>query len=266
MKDLTLNHISPNDAHTCGFLPSKNYTSTQSRHSPCGSTTSKSAVYNPVKKYLNEPEPTPKNIKNNYYTGKFKSNHLSTKPMIRINGLDFDIPHAELGWYPKILGGFIGELDIALKLSRRVLVGFFELNMTGHTACNHFIEIFMRRFKKAVYRRYPNLMIGYQWVREQERSKRQHYHLILIVDATRVTRWDFITQEVTKAWKGITGLQAHSPKRNFYRLSSEDKNTYVEVIQRASYNAKGRGKKHRPPQTKDHGKSRLNRLLKTTEE
>lgn len=65
--------------------------------------------------------------------------------------------------------------------------------------------------------------IGFCWVREQERTKTQHYHFVLFFDGRKIRHSSKINQLVKYASEDPTAVSTvwHA-KRQFYLANTED--------------------------------------------
>jgi len=98
--------------------------------------------------------------------------------------------------------------------------------------------------------------IGYQWVREQEKSKKQHYHAALMLDGNLIQHPSNLLNKIQEMW--LPRGHLYRLKNCFYYLDKKNiKEVRRDVIRRASYMAKIRGKGYRPSQTKDYNSSRI---------
>ncbi len=185
-------------------------------------------------------------------------NHrVTNKPYCLIHGKEFEVPNGHLGWYPKILYRFVDQLDAMLSSNRCVMVIRADLRLGFSTQDNKIMTTFWRRLSKTLKKRYPQLKLGYIWVREQERAKHQHYHIMIMVDKDLIHYSNTITTAIIKVWKNLSGSQAHIPKNCYYSVKRNDTDSFLKPVERASYLAKSRGKGYRSKQTKDYGSSRL---------
>ena len=55
----------------------------------------------------------------------------------------------------------------------------------------------MDKLTKRLKRKYKLCRVGYIWVREQEKSKHQHYHLVLMIDGNKEQFFDEILKIAT---------------------------------------------------------------------
>jgi len=61
-----------------------------------------------------------------------------------------------------------------------------DLHVEKYTPDNRELSRFIDKIKIRLAKHYKTKRLGYLWVREQERAKRQHYHLALFVDANKL--------------------------------------------------------------------------------
>lgn len=166
-----------------------------------------------------------------------------------INGLELPILTHDGKYYcfdeplPKIKR----ELDSMLSHHRKVFVFRIDMRVERYTGDNKVITKFLRSFIPWLKRRYDLKRVGYVWCREVETAKKQHYHLVFMIDGTAVKTMKTITDKV----KDIAFMQDLSPwipKSPSYLIERKhleygDYTKYKEAFRRASYIAKERGKK-----------------------
>lgn len=182
----------------------------------------------------------------------------STKKLtLKYGDYILDIPNGNLGWCRKIMEAGLSQIDSMLSHTDRIFVLRFDCHASGFSSDNKQIGVFRRRLFKSLRRYYPDLLIGYLWVREQEKSKHQHYHFALMVDANRVPTANVVLNEATRVWERLTGIHPHIPKHPYYLVRLGHKQGFIDAASRLSYLAKSRGKGYRPAQTKDYGASRI---------
>ena len=162
----------------------------------------------------------------------------------------------EYGVYKKIVISFIKQLDAAISIHKRVLVLRLDFHINYYTETNNKLSKFMKNIIQWLNRHYGIKKVGYQWVREQERAKKQHYHLALILDGDLIQNPSKINDIFREKW--LPNGSMYIPKNCFYRINKHNlKEVRESVIYRVSYNAKSRGKQYRPAQTKSSCSSRL---------
>ena len=163
---------------------------------------------------------------------------------------------ATKGIYKEIIERFIGQFDIAFKVHKRLLVHRVDLHLNKFSSDNKVISTFVNRLKQWLKRNYGLDKIGYIWVREQDRSDKQHYHLALLLDGDKIRHPKRLNEQIKEMWLPL----GHVPVtlNPYYNINKHNHNeTRAEIIERVSYLAKIRGKRIRDKQTKDYQTSRL---------
>jgi len=163
---------------------------------------------------------------------------------------------ATKGIYKEIIERFIGQFDIAFKVHKRLLVHRVDLHLNKFSSDNKVISRFINRLKQWLKRNYGLDKIGYIWVREQDRSDKQHYHLALLLDGNKIRHPKRLNEQIKEMWLPL----GHVPVtlNPYYTIDKHNHNeTRAEIIERVSYLAKVRGKRIRDKQTKDYQSSRL---------
>jgi hypothetical protein len=160
------------------------------------------------------------------------------------------------GAYKEVIHAFIKQLNLAIKIHKRVLVIRLDFHMNCYTEDNYVFSKFMKNIRQFLDRGYDIQNVGYQWVREQEKSKKQHYHLALILDGNKIQHPAKINEIIREKW--IARGSMHIPDNCYCYIDKCNlKQTRANTIYRASYMAKSRGKQYRSKQTKDYYCSRL---------
>ena len=153
-----------------------------------------------------------------------------------------------------ILRGLLGQLVAMLSHHRKVFVFRFDLSSPTYTPTNKIISDFNRRLKKRIKAHYKVKRIGYGWAREQEKSKQQHYHYVLLLDGSKVNTPHKIQQWIEEILKSLDSRPHWAGYHNITRNNEEQ---IQAVSHHISYLAKSRGKGYRPTQTKDFRASNL---------
>jgi len=160
------------------------------------------------------------------------------------------------GVYKEIVLAFIEQLDLAMAIHKRVLVLRLDFHMNQYTEDNKTFSNFVKNVRQYLDRKLNIQNVGYQWVREHERSKKQHYHLALILDGNKIQYPSKLIKTIQEKW--LPRGSIWKPKKCFYYIDKHNTSKVRgEAIFRASYMAKIRGKQYRPAQTKDYYCSRL---------
>ena len=176
---------------------------------------------------------------------------------IKHNGESIEICNSQdYGVYKEVVSAFIDQLDSAISIHKRVLVVNLVFSINNYTETNKTFSKFMKNIIQYLDRAYDIQKVGYQWVREHETAKKQHYHLALILDGDKIQHPAKLNEEIREKWLSKGGM--HKPKNCFYYINKHNiEIDRLRAIYRASYMAKQRGKQYRPSQTKDYFCSRL---------
>jgi len=179
------------------------------------------------------------------------------KPYIEINNEIIKInAGATRGIYKEIILRFIDQFDIVFKYHKRLLVHRVDLHLNKSSSNNKVISRFMNRLKQWLKRNYGLEKIGYIWVREQERSDKQHYHLALLLDGNKIRHPKLLNEQIKEMWLP----HGHLPVilNPYYFVDKHNQfESRGKIIERVSYLAKVRGKRIRGKQIKDYQTSRL---------
>jgi len=140
--------------------------------------------------------------------------------------------------YTNILDTMHGQMQAMLSL----VVVRVDLHCYKYTLCNTELSRFMCKVRKPLYSHYKCTRFGYLWVREQERSKSQHYHVILIIVANKVRYPLALLGWLQVRWSVRGHARPYVPKNCFYKVHRGNDDTFAEAFYRCSYLAKERGK------------------------
>lgn len=174
---------------------------------------------------------------------------LTNDETITIDGLELPIltHDGKYNCFVEPLPKIKRELDAMLSHHRKVFVFRIDIRIERYTADNEVITKFLRSFIPWLKRRYGLHRVGYVWCREVETSKKQHYHLVFMIDGTAVKTMKTITDKAIEI-ASIQDLSPWIPKSPSYlierkHLEQGNYTKYKEAFRRASYIAKERGKK-----------------------
>ncbi len=213
----------------------------------------KPIIYRPIKQLNSHNNFEPKkNTKRPQYKYTTQS-----KAMIH-EGVVYGINSAKSGVLTEIMHKAISQLDICMDRWGRVLVIRFDLHQKFYTANNKYISRFIESVRKQLQRKYGLFTFGYLWVREQEKSKNQHYHFAVYVDGGKIRHSSKFLIIVRSVWQNIDGAN-HVPtiKNPYHFIDSQE--VKQEAVYRLSYLAKGRGKGYTGKYSNDYSTSRLRR-------
>jgi hypothetical protein len=181
------------------------------------------------------------------------------EPYIQIKGETIKVnAGVNKGIYKEIIERFVSQLDTALCIHKRLLVLRFDLHLNKYSKDNKVISRFMNRLKQWLNRNYGLQNVGYIWVREQEKSKRQHYHLALMLDENKIRHPKRLNAQIKEMWLPYGHMPTiKKPYFNINTIKANYQTIREDIILRVSYLAKVRGKRYREVQTKDYQTSRL---------
>lgn len=183
---------------------------------------------------------------------------VSKKSAVTHNGVEYAVNNSvSYGIFTKVLHRAIEQLEVCQKKWGRVFALRFDLRQKDVVTQNStMVSRFRKNLMRRLERQYGLHEMGYCWVREQEKAKAQHYHMVIFLDGDRVRHSDNVIEVVKSAWEALNPVNKAGLCRNqFYFVDNEE--TKHALIKRISYLAKSRGKGYRPPQAKDYSCSRL---------
>ncbi|WP_040727657.1 inovirus-type Gp2 protein [Thiomicrorhabdus sp. Kp2] len=161
------------------------------------------------------------------------------------------------GCYTQVLSRMIDQLLVCYKRWKRVFVLRFDLHYKIYTQDNKVVSDFMRRVRSYIKRNYQAKEVGFCWVREVERVKVQHYHVVLFLDGDKIRHSSKLNKVIKGMWERNTcGTKTMPTIPNPYYWIN-DMEGVKDVVWRISYMAKERGKGYRGVQAKDYSASRL---------
>lgn len=191
------------------------------------------------------------------------SRKLFVKRVIRMDSLAISGEQLQIqaddkqGCFIEILWRVKQQLDAMLSHHSRVMVVRVDLHAAGYTANNYLLSNFIRKMRKKLKRQYDLTRIGFIWVREQEKSKSQHYHFALLIDANKVRYPNKIIKTMEEIWQGWEQPKPYTPKNCYYLIHRGSLDDYQEVFYRLSYMAKERGKGYKGKTANDYSASRI---------
>ena len=141
-----------------------------------------------------------------------------------------------------ILDTMHAQMQAMLSHHNKVIVVRIDLHCDKYTPCNSELSRFMCKVRKRLYSHYKCTRFGYLWVREQERSKSQHYHVMLIIDANKIQHPSALLGWLQERWSVRGHPRPYVPKHCFYKINRGDDKAFGEAFYRCSYLAKARGK------------------------
>ena len=182
--------------------------------------------------------------------------HIIYDEYVEVNGVRYLVNTSINGIYTEIIYPMIEQYQAVKKRRNRVFVLRFDLHQKFPTQDSQHISAFRKRLFQKLRRSYKFREIGYCWVREQEKSKAQHYHCVLFLNGSLIRHPSRLLLIIKDAWERPQGA-FHMPviEKPFYFV--DEPHIEQEAIYRISYMAKARGKGYRSAQAKDFSCSRL---------
>jgi uncharacterized protein YukE len=177
---------------------------------------------------------------------------ITTKEHYQFGNYNFAINSRKSGCYTQILNTLATQTLAMQSIYKRVLFMRFDLHQGSFTPDNKRMTTMLKRLRKRLIHRYGNTKFGYVWVREECKTKKQHYHFVFMMDGDIVRYPSNIHDQVKKVWTDMGGTFHFA---NYHYINNEEK--LREAMLHGSYLAKTRSKGNRPDQTKDVGSSRL---------
>ena len=156
-----------------------------------------------------------------------------------------------------ILDSGIGQLLAMLSFHSRVLTLRVDLHMQEYELSNVRVSKFIRKLRKWLKSNYKIQRLGYLWVREQERAKRQHYHLVLYLDGNKIRYPAKINHWIQNYWTWQDQPKPPTIKNCYIMVHRDDRKSLDKSVYRMSYLAKKRGKGYGGPKTRDYSSSRI---------
>lgn len=146
------------------------------------------------------------------------------------------------GCYVEMLAAIHREMSAMLSNHRKVLMFRIDVRVYEYSDNNKVISMFMRRFKRWAMKHYGTKNIGHVWCREVETAKKQHYHLFIMMDGSKVLNSKVSFDKCLEIAER-NGLSVWLPDKPNYKVNRGDTPAYADAFRRASYLAKQRGKK-----------------------
>lgn len=187
---------------------------------------------------------------------------ISNEPTIELDGLILPVYTSKGDYYVEPLVAIKDQLDAMLSHHSKVFVFRFDIRIKENsyydeegneydtfTDDNQIITDFIKAFNRWLKRKYKLPRIGYVWCRELEKAKKQHYHLVLMVDGNKINATTSLHNTIKPKIKEIAikrGLVEHIPPNAYMvdnaDLKQGDYTLYKDAFYRASYLAKVIGK------------------------
>jgi hypothetical protein len=173
---------------------------------------------------------------------------LTNEKAVVIDGMELPINtrDGELHCYVEPLEKIKREFDAMLSWHSKLFVFRLDIRVHSYSADNQVLTKFLTSYNEWLKRKYKLNRIGYAWCREVETAKKQHYHLVLMIDGNEVRTMKNVADKAIEIGS-IQNLSVWVPKNPSYlirrkELAGGDYSKYKLAFERASYLAKERGK------------------------
>ncbi|WP_429182755.1 YagK/YfjJ domain-containing protein [Aeromonas rivipollensis] len=184
--------------------------------------------------------------------------HVTYQSVYIYQGVNYPINTTSAsGCYTKPLSEMIRRIKEAVTCYRRVLFVRLDLSMGEGEATSERLSAFLKQAGRYVTREHGT-RLEYVWCREQEKAKRQHYHLAILIDGDKLRHPARLYEELAEIWQRKGGRI--SIPENGYLMT--DSHNIAEAVYRISYLAKERGKGYRPDGVRDFGYSQIKQSIR----
>lgn len=159
------------------------------------------------------------------------------------------------GWMPKVMKVLGERFCGLLEQHSQILIVRFDLHVNQYTEDNAQISEFMTKLNYWIKSQYTGVNeVRYVWVREHEKSKQQHYHVVLMLNGNKIKNPYYIHEQGKQIWANLRGTSYHISKHHHFHRNDHD--SICGAFYHISYLAKARGKGYKPHHTKNYGANR----------
>ncbi|WP_354624876.1 inovirus-type Gp2 protein [Psychromonas sp. MME2] len=155
----------------------------------------------------------------------------------------------------------IEQMENTITKHSRTFIVVFDLRVATFSSDNNGLKILLSKLRFYLRRYYNIKRLGYTWCREQYKSSKQHYHMALMLDGSKIQYPHKLLKTISSMWHDITdGGHLYTPKNCYYMIKRGDpsfEETKAEAIYRLSYQAKVKTKEKNTASTNDYGTSQL---------
>ena len=111
--------------------------------------------------------------------------------------------NSRLGCFLEILECIKQQMDTMLSHHSKIIVVRLDLHVDAYCPDNELMSKFIMKIRKKLCAHFGLKRLGFIWVREQEKAKKQHYHIAIILDANKVFNTKNvipIIQRIAEGW------------------------------------------------------------------
>ncbi|WP_351010681.1 inovirus-type Gp2 protein [Shewanella sp. S1-58-MNA-CIBAN-0166] len=182
--------------------------------------------------------------------------HISIADFYSYKGNQWKVNNRPSGCYTPILKSSFEQIFNFQSHHLKLMAIRYDLHQPSYVLLNKQITVFFRRLSKQLKAKYKIHRLGYIWVREQEKAKSPHYHIVLLLDGKNIMYPGWVNIISKRIWSELGGF-IYYPRHQYYKIQRGDNKNMARLLYRVSYFAKARGKRKKPPQTKNYGTSRI---------
>lgn len=157
--------------------------------------------------------------------------------------------------YREILDRSYEQLSAMLSYHSKILVVRLDFHLDEYSQDNSLISKIIKKLRKHLCDKYGMKRFGYIWVREQERSKSQHYHLALILNGNKIRVPTKLIHWIEDRWCHYG--TCYTPQNCYSMIKRGDDVKFKESFERISYLAKTRGKGYLALGSNNYSASRI---------
>ena len=150
--------------------------------------------------------------------------------------------NARLGCFVEILTDLYNQMSNLLSHHSKILFLRLDVRVYQYSKDNSLLSDWMRQLKRKLKAYFGFKRVGYLWVRELSRTKKQHYHLVLLLDGNKAQHpWNVIRIAEDVAYN-CHMPKPYTPQKPYLKISRNDKENFGAAMYRGSYLAKTRTK------------------------
>ncbi len=187
-------------------------------------------------------------------------NQTSSSNFVHALGtLPINTHNGKYSCYVEILDRIASQLQAMLSYHSRVTVIRFDLHLYRSFSDNTEVSKLMVKIKKRLKAKYGSTRLGYIWVRELEKAKKHHYHIVLFVNGNMLQHPSNLLAWIERRWTARGHPKPYIPSHCYYVIERKTNENLDLAFYRLSYLAKvrGKGKLNRDNSVNDYSGSRL---------
>jgi hypothetical protein len=189
--------------------------------------------------------------------------YISHSWVTEFEGETFEVNSQGSGLYTKQLKTILNQVHAMLSHHNKVFLVRFDLRQYQATENSTHVSKFFQRLSGFLKRHYKLKRVGFAWVREREKSEKQHYHCFILLDGSKVKAPHKVMKAAKFQWQEQYDGSLCWPSRSYYQLNRnyrdnrENRDILQNAIYHISYLAKAKGKGNKPANAKNIGSSRI---------